>query len=156
MPTGRPLEADNRYTSKYLDTPNTPLYPFGFGLSYTTFKLSNLRLSSRNIPKTGRLRFSVDIENTGGRDGTEVVQLYTHDLVASASRPVKELKGFQRVSLKAGEKRNLEISLDAKDLGFYNTANQYVVEPGKFDVMVGTSSTDGLRDSFSIIGNQVR
>ncbi len=153
MPTGRPLETENRYTSKYLDTPNTPLYPFGFGLSYTTFKLSNLRLSSQNIPKTGKIRFNVDIENTGSRDGTEVVQLYIHDLVASVSRPVKELKGLHRVLLKAGKKQTIEISLDAKDLGFYNAANQYVVEPGKFDVMVGTNSTDGLRDSFSIIGN---
>ena len=153
MPTGRPLEADNRYTSKYLDSPNTPLYPFGYGLSYTTFKLSNFQLSSRNISKTGKVRVSVDVENTGGRDGTEVVQVYIHHLVASVSLPVKELKGFQRVLLKTGQKRTIEITLQAKDLGFFNAMNRYVVEDGKFDVMVGTSSADGLRDSFSIVGN---
>lgn len=153
MPTGRPLEPENRYTSKYVDTPNTPLYPFGFGLSYTTFKLSNLRLSSQSISRSGQIRVSVDIENTGNRDGTEVVQLYVRDLVASVSRPVKELKGFQRILLKTGERRSVEFTLTAKDLGFYNAANQYVIEPGKFDVTVGTSSVDGLRDSLSIVGN---
>lgn len=152
LPTGRPFEADNKYTTKYLDIPNTPLYPFGFGLSYTTFKLSNLQLSGRTIPKTGEVRVSVDIENAGTREGTEVVQLYVHDLVASVSRPLKELKGFQRVTLRAGEKRKVEITLRARDLGFYNATNQYVVEGGKFDLVVGTSSEGGLRDSFSIIG----
>ena len=149
--TGRPLEPDNRYTSKYLDVPNTPLYPFGFGLSYTTFKLSNLQLSSGKISKTGEVRISVDLENVGKRDGAEVVQLYVHDLAASITRPVNELKGFQRISLRPGEKRKVEITLNAKDLGFYNVMNQYVVEAGKFDVMVGTSSESGLRDSFLII-----
>ena len=152
QPTGRPFEADNKYTSKYLDIPNTPLYPFGFGLSYTTFRLSNLQLSSGNISKTGDLRVSVDIENTGSRQGTEVVQFYIRDLVASVSRPLKELKGFQRVSLKPGEKRKVEIAIRAQDLGFYNAMNQYVVEDGKFDLVVGTSSQDGLRESFSIVG----
>ncbi len=149
--TGRPLEPDNRYTSKYLDVPNTPLYPFGYGLSYTTFKLSNLQLSSGKISKTGEVRISVDIENVGNRDGAEVVQLYVHDLAASITRPVNELKGFQRISLRPGEKRKVEIMLNAKDLGFYNVMNQYVVEAGKFDVMVGTSSESGLHNSFLII-----
>jgi beta-glucosidase len=152
LPTGRPFQAKEKYTSKYLDIPNTPLYPFGYGLSYTTFKLSNLQLSSRRMSKTGEIRVSVEVENTGSRDGTEVVQLYIHDLVASVSRPVKELKGFQKVSLKSGEKRKVEITLRAKDLGFYNAMNHYVVENGKFDVMVGTSSEDGIRDTFTIAG----
>ena len=150
MPTGRPLEPDNRYTSKYLDVANTPLYPFGFGLSYTTFKLSNLQLSAREISKTGEILVSIDVENTGRRDGTEVVQVYVRNPVASVSRPVKELKGFQRVSLKSGERRKVQIRLQAKDLGFYNAMNNYIVEAGKFDVMIGTSSEGGLIDTFTI------
>ncbi|MBA4121406.1 MAG: glycoside hydrolase family 3 C-terminal domain-containing protein [Acidobacteria bacterium] len=152
LPTGRPFEAENKYTSKYLDSPNTPLYPFGYGLSYTTFKVSNLQLSQSKISKTGELKVSVDVENTGKRAGAEVVQVYVRDFVASLSRPVKELKAFQRVSLKAGEKRKIELVLKAKDLGFYNTANQYVVEAGEFGLTVGTSSNDdGLKDTFTIV-----
>lgn len=153
LPTGRPFEAENKYTSKYLDVPNTPLYPFGFGLSYTTFNLAGLQLSSRSIAGTGELTISLDVDNTGTRKGTEVVQVYVHDVAASMSRPVKELKGFQRVTLNAGEKRKVKITIRARDLGFYNPVNQYVVENGKFDLIVGTSSQDdGLRDSFSIVG----
>lgn len=152
LPTGRPFEQENKYTSKYLDLPNTPLYPFGFGLSYTTFKLSNLRLSSNTIVSTGELQVSVDVENTGSREGTEVVQVYVHDLVASISRPLRELKGFKRITLKPGEKRGVDIAIRAQDLGFYDAMNHYVVEPGKFDLLVGTSSEVGLHDSFSIAG----
>ncbi|MDQ3713271.1 MAG: glycoside hydrolase family 3 C-terminal domain-containing protein [Acidobacteriota bacterium] len=152
LPTGRPFLEKEKYTSKYLDAPNTPLYPFGYGLSYTTFKVSNLQLTQSKITKTGELKVSVDIENTGKRDGAEVVQLYVRDFVASVSRPVKELKGFQRVILKAGEKRKVEITVKAKDLGFYNAANQYVVEDGEFGLTVGTSSDDeGLKDTFAIV-----
>ncbi|MGI8788456.1 MAG: glycoside hydrolase family 3 N-terminal domain-containing protein [Pyrinomonadaceae bacterium] len=152
LPTGRPFDAANKYTSKYLDIPNTPLYPFGFGLSYTTFKLSNLRLSQSKISKTGGLKISVDLENTGKSDGAEIVQLYVHDFVASLSRPVKELKAFQRVVLKASEKRTIEMTIRAKDLGFYNAANQYVVEDGEFGLTVGTSSDDeGLKDTFAVV-----
>jgi beta-glucosidase len=152
LPTGRPFEEKNKYTSKYLDIANTPLYPFGFGLSYTTFNLSNLRLSQSKIAKNGELKVSVDVQNTGRRDGAEVVQLYVRDFVASLSRPVKELKGFQKVFLKAGEKRTVEIIIKAKDLGFYNAANQYVVEDGEFGLTVGTSSDDErLKDTFAVV-----
>ncbi len=152
LPTGRPFLEKEKYTSKYLDIPNTPLYPFGFGLSYTTFKLSNLQLSSDKIRKTGELKVSVDVENTGRRDGVEIVQLYVRDFVASLSRPVKELKGFERISLKAGEKRKVEIIVKAKDLGFYNQINQYVVEDGEFGLTVGTNSDDeGLKNTFAIV-----
>ncbi len=152
LPTGRPFLEKEKYTSKYLDSPNTPLYPFGFGLSYTTFQLSNLRLSQSKISKNGELKISVDVENTGRRDGAEIVQLYVRDFVASLSRPVKELKGFQKIFLKAGEKRKVEISVKAKDLGFYNLSNQYVVEDGEFGLTVGTSSADeGLKDTFAVV-----
>jgi beta-glucosidase len=152
LPTGRPFSPTEKYTSKYLDIPNTPLYPFGFGLSYTTFRLSNLQLSADKISKTGALKVSVDVENTGTRDGAEVVQLYVRDFVASLSRPVKELKGFERVFLKAGERRKVELTVKAQDLGFYNTQNQYVVEDGEFGLTVGTSSADeGLKNTFAIV-----
>jgi beta-glucosidase len=151
LPTGRPFEANNKYTSKYLDVPNTPLYPFGYGLSYTTFKLSNLQLSPSKITKNGEIKINVEVENTGRREGSEVVQLYTHDFFASLSRPVKELKGFQKVNLRAGERRRVEFVLKAQDLGFYNAENRYVVEEGEFGVMVGTNSEDGLRDTFTIV-----
>ena len=150
--TGRPVEPENRYTSKYMDIPNTPLYPFGYGLSYTTFRLTNLRVSSHQMPSSGQISVTVDVENTGSREGAEVVQLYIHHLFATVTQPVMELKGFQKISLNPGEKRQVEITVRAKDLGFYNASNQYFIESGKFDLMVGTSSTDGLHDSFSIIG----
>ena len=152
LPTGRPEGVDKKYASKYIDSPNTPLYAFGYGLSYTTFKLSNLRLSSDKITKTGEIKISVDLENTGKREGAEVAQLYIHDFVASLSRPVKELKGFQRVMLRAGEKRRVEFTLKARDLGFYNGQNQYTVEDGEFGVTVGTSSDDqGLKNTFAVV-----
>ncbi len=152
LPTGRPFSATDKYTSKYLDIPNTPLFPFGFGLSYTTFQVSNLQMSADKIRKNGELKVSVDVENTGKRDGAEVVQLYVRDFVASRSRPVKELKAFQRVVLKAGEKRKIEMTIKAQDLGFYNAANQYVVEDGEFGISVGTSSADeGLKNTFAVL-----
>jgi beta-glucosidase len=153
LPTGRPFEVANKYTSKYLDVANTPLFPFGYGLSYTTFKLSNMKLSATQITKNGELKVSVDLENTGERDGSEVVQVYLRDLAASVSRPVKELKGFQKITLKSGEKRTVEIKIKASELGFYNSANKYIVEPGKFRIMVGTDSaniSDEMSEFFSV------
>jgi len=152
LPTGRPFLATEKYTSKYLDIRNTPLHPFGFGLSYTTFQLSNMRLSQDKITKTGELKVSVDVENTGKRAGAEVVQLYVRDFVASLSRPVKELKAFQKVSLRAGEKRNVTLTIKAQDLGFYNAQNRYVVEEGEFGLTVGTSSDDErLQNTFAVV-----
>lgn len=149
LPTGRPkLNETEEYVSKYIDSPNTPLYPFGFGLSYTSFKLSNMQLSQTRIGKNGTITVSVDLENTGKREGAEVVQVYIHDLVASMSRPVKELKGFQKVFLKAGEKRNVKIPIKIPDLGFYNAQMRYVVEEGQFRVMVGTDSQN-IKDEMS-------
>lgn len=140
--TGRPPNANEKYTSKYLDVPWTPLFPFGYGLSYTQFRLSNLKLSATRIRPDGRLTVSVELENTGKRTGDEVVQLYIRDVAASVTRPVKELKGFQRVMLRPGEKRHVEFTLTPEHLGFYNREMRFVVEPGEFKVMVATSSAD--------------
>jgi beta-glucosidase len=142
MNTGRPPDANNKYSSKYLDVPWTPLFAFGYGLSYTQFQLSNLRLSQRTIRPDGRLTVSVDVTNTGKRAGDEVVQLYIRDVAASVTRPVRELKGFQRVTLRPGEKRMVEFTLTPALLGLYNREMRFVVEPGDFKVMVGTSSAD--------------
>lgn len=150
MNTGRPPEAENRYTSKYLDVPWTPLFPFGHGLSYTKFKISNLSLSAPRIPSNGRLTVKADVENVGQRAGDEVVQLYIQDPVASMTRPVKELKGFQRVSLRPGEKRTVEFALTSEHLGFWNREMRYVVEPGEFRVMVGSSSADVIGAKFEV------
>ena len=150
MNTGRPPEANNRYTSKYLDIPWTPLFPFGYGLSYTQFKLSNLRLGAQRIRPDGSLKVSVELENTGQRTGDEVVQLYIRDLAASVTRPVKELKGFQRISLRPGEKRQVEFTVAPEQLSFYNRENHLVVEPGDFQVFVGTSSEGGLEATFTV------
>jgi len=151
MNTGRPPEAENRYTSKYFDMPWTPLFPFGYGLSYTTFKLSNLQLSARLMPVSGQLTVSVDVENTGRRTGDEVVQLYIRDLVASMTRPVKELKGFRRVTLQPGEKRRVDFTLTRDQLAFWNRAMRFVVEPGEFRVMVGSNSQDVIEAKFEVV-----
>lgn len=148
--TGRPPEAANRYTSKYFDVPWTPLFPFGYGLSYTTFKISNLQLSAPRIPENGTLTVTVDVENTGRRSGDEVVQLYIRDPVASMSRPVKELKGFQRLTLQTGEKKRVGFVLDREHLGFWNREMRYVVEPGEFIVMVGSNSADVIEAKFEV------
>jgi beta-glucosidase len=139
--TGRPPTGE-KYTSKYLDVPVAPLYAFGHGLSYTTFRLSNLRLGAPRIPAGGGVDVSVDVENTGRREGDEVVQIYTRDVAASRVRPVKELKGFRRVTLRPGERRTLTFRLGAAELGFYDDSMRFVVEPGAFKVMAGRSSAD--------------
>jgi beta-glucosidase len=150
MNTGRPPQADNRYTSKYLDVPWTPLFPFGYGLSYTTFKITNLQLSAPRIPAGGKLTVSAEVENTGRRAGDEVVQVYVQDLLASMTRPVKELKGFQRVTLQPGEKRRIEFVLGPEHLGFWNREMRFVVEPGEFRVMVGSNSVDLIEAKFEV------
>jgi beta-glucosidase len=139
--TGRPPTGE-KYTSKYLDVPVAPLYPFGHGLSYTTFRLSNLRTSAPRINTAGSVEVSVDVENTGRREGDEVVQLYVRDVAASRVRPVKALKGFRRVTLQPGERRTLTFRLTPAELGFYDEALRFAVEPGAFKVMAGRSSAD--------------
>lgn len=150
--TGRPPDANNKYTSKYLDVPWTPLYPFGHGLSYTQFRLTNLQLSAQSIRPDASLTATVEVENTGRRAGDEVVQLYIRDVAASVTRPVKELKGFERITLKPGEKRRVQFTLTPEHLGFYNREMRFMVEPGAFKVTVGTSSEGGLEAGFEVVG----
>lgn len=151
--TGRPPEAENRYTSKYLDVPWTPLFPFGYGLSYTKFKITNLQLSARRIV-SGTLTVSVEVENVGRRAGDEVVQLYVRDPVATMTRPVKELKGFQRITLQPGEKRLVGFVLDREHFAFWNRDMRFVVEPGEFRVMVGSSSADLIEAKFEVVAGR--
>jgi beta-glucosidase len=150
MNTGRPPEVNSRYTSKYLDVPWTPQFPFGYGLSYTQFKITNLQLSAPRISATGKLTASVEVENVGKRSGDEVVQLYVRDVAASMTRPVKELKGFQRITLQPGEKKQVEFLLTAEKLGFWNREMRFTVEPGEFKVMVGANSEDLTEATFVI------
>lgn len=150
--TGRPTDPKNKYTSKYLDVPVTPLFPFGHGLSYTQFRLANLQLSAPSVRPDGTLGVSVEVENTGKRAGDEVVQLYIRDMAASVTRPVKELKGFERVTLQPGQKRRVEFTLTPAHLGFHNRDMRFVVEPGAFKVWAGTNSVEGLEASFEVVG----
>lgn len=148
--TGRPFDASNKYTSKYLDIANTPLYPFGYGLSYTTFELRDLRLNKTTIKPGGSVEASVEVENTGRRAGDEVLQLYVQDVVSSVTRPVRELKGFERVTLRPGEKRRVTFTLTPEHLGFYNREMRFIVEPGEFKVWASTSSAGGLESKFIV------
>ena len=151
--TGRPPSERERYTSKYIDVPWTPLYPFGHGLSYTTFTYANLRLSSTQIRAADSLVVQVDVTNSGQRAGDEVVQLYVRDDVASVTRPVRELRGFERVSLRPGETRTVSFTLRPADLAFYDLQMAHVVEPGFFTVWTGTSSQDERqRTRFEVVG----
>ncbi|UKE83622.1 beta-glucosidase BglX [Pectobacterium colocasium] len=153
LPSGRPYTPENpgKYTSHYYDEANGPLYPFGYGLSYTTFSVSDVRLSSQTMKRNGTIDASVTVKNTGSRAGETVVQLYVHDVVASISRPVKELRGFEKVMLQPGESRTVTFTLDQEALKFYNARMQQVVEPGKFDVMIGLDSQRVKSDSFTLL-----
>ena len=152
--TGRPPDEKNKYSSKYLDVPVTPLYPFGYGLSYTSFKLSDLRLSASSILVDGSLTATVRVENTGRRAGDETVQLYIRDAVSSVTRPVRELKGFKRVTLKAGRGMDISFVLTPEYLGSHGVDGRFAVEPGLFQVFVGTSSEGGLEGSFTVAPRQ--
>nr|WP_245616014.1 beta-glucosidase BglX [Allomuricauda lutaonensis] len=145
--TGRPVEQPNVFWSHYGDESNKPLYPFGYGLSYTSFKYDDLRIDSSD-PKN--INVSVTVANTGKVKGEEVVQLYIHDRVASIVQPVKKLKGFKKIMLAPGETREVTFTLTDAELGFYDQSHNWVVEPGTFDVMVGTSSVEGLSESFTL------
>jgi beta-glucosidase len=143
--TGRPLPQGQwfqKFRSNYLDVSNEPLYPFGYGLSYTTFNYSDLIVSSKSLKGNQTLKASVTITNTGNKNGKEVVQLYIRDVVGSITRPVKELKGFQKIDLKAGEKKTVTFNITPNDLKFYNYDLTYDWEPGEFQIMIGSNSRD--------------
>lgn len=148
--TGRPFNADDKYTSKYLDVSNDPLYPFGYGLSYTDFEYSGLKLDKTTMSIGGQINVSVQLKNTGKRAGEEVVQLYIRDLVGSVTRPVKELKGFQKVSLKAGASKTIKFTIDEDDLKFYTQSMDFAAEPGQFKVFVGGNSVEVLEAEFEL------
>ena len=153
MNTGRPWPDDKTYqkfTSCYIDVLNSPLYPFGYGLSYTTFSYGKMRLDHNTMSEDGEIKVSVDVTNSGSMDADEVVQLYIRDLVASVSRTVKELKDFQRVSLKAGETKTVTFTINAEKLKFYNSNLKWVCEPGNFQVMVGPNCRDVQTETFTM------
>ncbi|GAB3646203.1 beta-glucosidase BglX [Echinicola sediminis] len=146
--TGRPLPEGQwfqKFRSNYLDVPNEPLYPFGYGLSYTKFNYGELKLSSSELQGKQTLTASISLTNAGKYDGAEVVQLYTRDMVGSITRPVQELKGFQKVYLKAGEIKEISFKLSQEDLKFYNHGLEHVFEPGEFEIMIGTNSQEVQR-----------
>lgn len=152
--TGRPL-ADGawfqKFRSNYIDIDNEPLYPFGFGLSYTTFSYSDVALDKTSMTDKGELTATVTVTNTGKRDGAEVVQLYIRDLVGSVTRPVKELKGFEKIFLKAGESKKVSFKITPELLKFYNYNLDFVCESGNFEVMIGRNSRDVKKATFTLL-----
>lgn len=153
LKTGRPYKKEfenTRFGSKYTDIPNEPRYPFGYGLSYTTFSYSNLKLDKKKLGKKDSICVSIEIENTGDYDGEETVQLYIQDCVGSVARPVKELKGFQKIQLKKGEKKQIKFVINEEMLCFYTASMEYCSEKGKFLVFIGKNSSDCLMEEFEL------
>ena len=149
--TGRPTNDEkNVFWSHYTDVENTPLYPFGYGLSYTKFEYKNLKVSQPEYIKGETVKVTIEVTNTGNYDGKEVVQLYLQDVVASIARPVQELKGFELTSLKKGETKTITFTLTDKELGFFNNEGNYQVELGTFKIRVGGSSDSGLETQFDL------
>jgi len=150
--TGRPLSNTEgkfeKFTSNYIDERNEPLYPFGYGLSYTSFRYDNLTLSTDKMTFSDSISIHVDLTNQGNFDGKEIVQMYIRDLVGTVTRPVKELKGFKKIALKKGETKRVSFSISIEDLKFYNGALNFVAEPGEFEVFIGTNSNTSLKKSF--------
>ena len=151
LPTGRPPEPDNRFTLRYVDEEMTPLFPFGFGLGYTSFAVSDLLVATPAVARAGTLEVRVRLANTGARAGREVVQLYIRQPVASVSRPLRQLKAFEKVALGPGESRTVTLRVSAADLGYHGQDGSYRVEPGPFQVFVGTSSAATLSAAFDVV-----
>jgi beta-glucosidase len=150
LPTGRPADPTNKFTSRYLDVDNTPQYAFGYGLSYTTFTVGAPHLSSGSVSPNGQLRVTVPVSNTGSSDGADVIQLYLHQDDTSLLQPVRKLEGFQRVSLPAKQSTTVTFTLNRSNFGFYNDQGQFVIEPGQFDLWVGDSSVGGNETTFNV------
>jgi beta-glucosidase len=149
--TGRPYDPANKYTTGYLDLPNTPLYPFGYGLSYTSFAFSKVRLSATSVKAaTGKLTVKADITNTGTTTGTDVVQLYIHNRNSGILQPVRQLEGFHRVGVSPGQTKTVTFTLTGKNLGYYDNNGKFVNNAGSFDVWVGDSSMATLHTKFSV------
>jgi len=143
--TGRPLPEGKwfqKFRSNYLDVSNDPLYPFGYGLSYTIFEYGKLKVSSDKLKGAQTLTASIEVKNTGKVDGKEIVQLYIRDMVGTVTRPVKELKGFQKVMIKAGETKTIEFKITPEDLKFYNSELKFDWESGDFQIMIGKNSQE--------------
>ncbi len=149
--TGRPFDQNQKYTSKYLDVANSPLYPFGYGLSYSTFSYSDIKLNNTVLKPGNKLSASVVVTNSSTKAGTETVQLYIRDMVGSISRPVKELKGFQKIFLNAGESKTVSFDISVDDLKFYNTDLKFAYEPGDFKVFIGTNSEEVKEADFKVL-----
>ena len=152
--TGRPLPEGQwfqKFRSNYLDVSNDPLYPFGYGLSYTSFSYSDITLSSISLRPGQKINASVTVTNTGTRAGKETVQLYIRDMVGSITRPVKELKGFRKIELKPGESKTVSFTISVEDLKFYNSDLKYVAEPGDFKVFIGANSRDAKEAGFKLL-----
>jgi beta-glucosidase len=148
--TGRPGPEPGVTWSRYTDLPNDPLYPFGYGLGYTSFSYSEPRLSASEMGRDGQITVGVTVTNTGKRAGAEIAQLYVRDLVGSVTRPVKELKGFQRVELPPGQSREVTFTIRPADLAFYTAQGRWEAEPGAFKVFVGGNSRDVKEASFTL------
>jgi beta-glucosidase len=154
--TGRPCDATQKYNSRHRDILSCdPEYSFGYGLSYTTFKVNNLKLSSSTMSPRGSITASVDVTNTGKVAGDDVAQLYIHDPVASIEQPIRRLRGFQRVTLNPGQTTTVSWTLDASDVGFYDNLGKFVVEPGTIEVYAGDSSTESDNEqTFTVTGGR--
>ncbi len=150
LPTGRPQKVRQRYESIYIDEANEPLFPFGFGLSYTRFAYANLSASAAIVRRSGAVDISVDVTNAGSRAGQEIVQLYVRRPVAEKSRPVRQLKGFAKIMLQPGETRRVTIPLAAHTLGFHDERGVYAVEPGQIEIFVGGDSRAALKASVDV------
>jgi beta-glucosidase len=142
------------HEADYIDGAYSPLYPFGFGLSYTQYDYSNLKLSTKKITEGEPVKITIDITNSGNMDGDEIVQLYIHDMVSTVTRPVKELKDFLRMSLKRGETKTAEFTITSDKLEYYGPEMKRIVEPGEFEVQVGRNSTDFLSEKFVVLGDK--
>ncbi|MEO5945401.1 MAG: glycoside hydrolase family 3 C-terminal domain-containing protein, partial [Chitinophagaceae bacterium] len=153
LKTGRPQPTDNfeKFRSNYLDVENSPLIPFGYGLSYTSFSYSEIILSTASLNTTGKIKATVTVTNTGNYDGEEVVQLYIRDMVGSIARPVKELKAFQKIMFKKGESKEISFTIGVEDLKFYNSDLKFVAEPGDFKIFIGSNSDDVKETTFKLV-----